>query len=117
MLEVKVLISELVSVDGFSSSSVSKSEVSSLSHELRDDSVEGGVFVVEGLSRLSYTLLSGTESSEILSSLRNDITEESKGDSLGFLSVNGDIKEDFVGNGGGGNISSTEGEGGNREKK
>lgn len=74
VLELEVLVSELLSVDGFSTSAVEVGEVSSLEHELRDDSVENGSLVAE-------SLLSSAESSEVLSGLRNDIWSKLEGDS------------------------------------
>ena len=71
VLQREVLILELVSVDGLSSSSVSSSEVSALAHEVGDDAVEGGALVSE-------PLLSGAESSEVLSSLGDDIVPQLK---------------------------------------
>lgn len=45
-----------------------------LTHELRDDAVKGATLVVELLSRLPNSLLSGAEATEVLSSLGNDIS-------------------------------------------
>ena len=71
MLQREVLILELVSVDGLSSSSVPSSEVSALAHEVGDDTVEGGALVSE-------PLLSSAESSEVLSSLGDNIVPQLK---------------------------------------
>lgn len=78
MLLSEVLIGELFSVDGFTSSSVSTGEVSSLDHEVRDDSVEGGSLEVEWLSRLSNSLFSSAESTEVFSGLGDDISVKLK---------------------------------------
>lgn len=49
MLELKVLISELVAVDGLAAGSVSFGEVATLNHELLDDAVEGRALVAKAL--------------------------------------------------------------------
>jgi hypothetical protein len=49
MLQLEVLILELVTIDGLSSSSVMVGEVSSLTHELGNDAVESGSLVTESL--------------------------------------------------------------------
>ena len=49
---------------------VAAGEVTTLKHELGDDTVEGGALVVEGLARLAGTLLTSAESAEVLSGLQ-----------------------------------------------
>lgn len=58
VLKDEVLIFELVSVDGLSSSSVMVLEIATLAHEVRNDTVESGSLVTEAL-------LSGAESAEV----------------------------------------------------
>ncbi len=53
MLELEVLISELLSVDALSSSSVELGEVTSLAHEIRDYTMEDRVGESESLGWLS----------------------------------------------------------------
>ena len=74
MFFLEVLVLEFVAVDGFSSSAVVGGEVSSLSHEVVDDTVES-------TSLVSESLLPGAESSEVLSSLGDDVVVELEGDS------------------------------------
>jgi hypothetical protein len=52
---------------------IASSEVTALEHELWDDTVEGRALV-------SKTLLTGAESSEVLSGLGNNIVVEVEGD-------------------------------------
>ena len=47
MLELEVLIGKLLAVDGLATSSVSVGEVTTLDHELLDDTVEGGALISE----------------------------------------------------------------------
>lgn len=82
----EVLISESVSIDGFTSKTIEilwirtwlnpYSDISSLKHEARDDSVEDWVLEAEIHSRSSLSLLSGAQASEIFSSLRDNIAEQ-----------------------------------------
>ena len=62
----EVLVLKFVAIDRLSSSSVSASEISSLSHEARDDSVPDAALEVKRLALLSNTLLSSAESTEVL---------------------------------------------------
>jgi hypothetical protein len=48
---------------------VAAGEVTTLKHELGNDTVEGRALVVERLARAAGTLLTGAESAEVLSSL------------------------------------------------
>ena len=66
VLESKVLVGKLVSVDRFSTGSVVVGEVSSLAHKSRDDTVERGSSVAE-------SLFSGAKSTEVLSCLGDNI--------------------------------------------
>ena len=59
MSELEVLISELLTVDGFTAGSISTGEVSSLDHKVGNDTVELGSLEMKRLSRLSLTLLAG----------------------------------------------------------
>ena len=47
---IKILISELSAIDRLTSNSGTVSEVTTLSHEAWNDSMEGGSFVVERLA-------------------------------------------------------------------
>lgn len=66
VLEGKVFISKLVSVDRFSTSSVVVGEVSSLAHKSGDDTVERG-------SSIAESLFSGAKGTEVLSCLGDNI--------------------------------------------
>lgn len=76
VLELEVLISELVAVDGFSTSAVEASEVTTLKHEVLDDAVEDGALEAEGLAGAALTLLTGAEAAEVLGSLGDDVGKE-----------------------------------------
>ena len=71
MLQAEVLVLKLVAVDGLPPGSVPSGEIASLTHEVGDDTVEGGALVSE-------PLLSSAESSEVLSSLGDDIVPQLK---------------------------------------
>lgn len=69
VLQLEVLILKLVSIDGLSTSAIVVSEVTSLAHELRDDTVESGSLVAE-------SAFAGAQSTEVLSSARDNIGTE-----------------------------------------
>jgi len=69
VLQGEVLVRKLLAIDGFSTSAVVVGEVTSLAHEIVDNTVEGGALV-------AVTLLSSAKSTEVLSSLGGDIGAE-----------------------------------------
>jgi hypothetical protein len=83
--ELKVFIGELVSVDGLASSSVVVGEVSSLAHEIRNHTVERTL----GESK---TLLSGAESTEILSRLGDNVGAKLHFDATSRRCADGNVK-------------------------
>ena len=93
VLDDEVLVLELGAVDGLSSGSVSDGEVSTLGHELGDDSVELGSLEVERLAGLADSLLSGAEGSEVLSADRGLVVVQLEGVLLDSTSTDGDVKE------------------------
>lgn len=66
VLQHEILISKLLAVDGLASSAIVICEVTSLQHEVGDDTVEGGPLVAE-------TLLPSTQGTEVFACLRGDI--------------------------------------------
>jgi hypothetical protein len=88
----EVLIGELGAVDGLATGAVSSGEVTTLSHEAVDHSVEVRALVVEGLARLADALLAGAESSEVLAS-DGGLGVELEGDAASGGTVNGEIEE------------------------
>lgn len=81
----KVLVLELLTVDGLTASTVTSGEVTTLQHELRDHSVESGVGVTK-------TLLAGGQRSEVLSGLRNNIVVQFEGNSAELVAVSGNVE-------------------------
>jgi hypothetical protein len=73
VLELKVLVLELFSVDALTASTVASSEVTTLDHKRLDDTVETRALVVERLAILSLALLAGTQCAEVLCGLGNDV--------------------------------------------
>ena len=49
MLQLEVLVSELLSVDALAAGAIAFCEVTTLTHEVSDDTVEGGTLVAEAL--------------------------------------------------------------------
>jgi hypothetical protein len=104
VLQGEVLVLELLAVDTLTTGTVAAGEVTTLKHELGDDAVEGGTLVVEGLSRLAGTLLTGAEGTEVLGRLGNLVLVELHNDPASWLAANADVEENagvghFDGNG------------------
>jgi len=93
VLQLEVLISELLTVDGLATSAVAASEITTLAHEVVDDTMEGGALEVEGLAGSAGALLAGAEASEILGGLGNDVGAESHLNATGGLATNGHVEE------------------------
>jgi len=74
---LEVLIRKLLAVDRLATRAITTSEVATLKHELRNDSMERGALVPEAL-------LAGAESTEVLSSLRDYIVVEDEVDPSGM---------------------------------
>ena len=72
VLQTEVLVLKLVAVDRLSSGSISSGEVSSLTHEVGDDTVEAGALVAEAL-------LSSAQGTEVLGSLGDHVIAELSG--------------------------------------
>ena len=70
MREFKILIFESATIYTFASSSISFVEISSLNHEVSDDTMEGGVLVAK-------TLVTSAKGPEVLGSLGDIVPKES----------------------------------------
>jgi hypothetical protein len=78
VLQLEVLIGKLLAVDGLAAGTVTAGEVTTLEHEVGDDSVERRALVAKAL-------LAGAESTEVLSGLGDNIIEEVEGDAARLL--------------------------------
>lgn len=94
MLELKVLVLELLAVDGLAAGAIASGKVTTLDHELLDNTVEAGALVVEGLARLPKTLLAGAERAEVLGSLGHDIVVQLQHDTTSWALADADVEED-----------------------
>lgn len=113
VLELEVLIGELLAVDcgisissviiqyqgsfrdgeqltGLATGTVALGEVTTLDHELLDNTVEGRALVAEAL-------LAGSESAEVLGSLGDSLSVQTHGDAAEGLIAVGDVEVDLVG--------------------
>lgn len=75
VLQLEVLIGELLSIDGFTSGSVSSSEVTTLDHEVGNNPMEDRSLVVQRLSALSDSLFSSAQSTEVLHGFRHRLAK------------------------------------------
>ena len=95
VLNLEVLVGEFLTVDRLTSCSVASSEVTTLSHEFIDDTMECGALVVKWLATLSDSLLSSAEGSEVLSGLWGLVSVELHGDSTSVLTSDGHVEENM----------------------
>ena len=95
VLQREVLVCELASVDGRAASAIVSSEITTLSHEVRDDSVECAALVVEWHAICSISFLASAESTEILRGYGSVVIKINR-DSACTLAANGNVKEDFA---------------------
>jgi len=86
VLQLKVLIRELLTIDGLAAGAVTSSEIATLAHELRDDTMKSRRLVPEAL-------LAGAESAKILGGLGDDVGAESHLDAAGGGATDGHVKE------------------------
>jgi hypothetical protein len=77
VLDLEVLIGELLTVDGLATSAVATGEVTTLKHELGDDTVEGGALVAEARSV-------GAQVLEVLGGLGDDVVVEGEVNETGL---------------------------------
>mmetsp|Transcript_16340 Transcript_16340/g.31884 ORF Transcript_16340/g.31884 Transcript_16340/m.31884 type:complete len:211 (+) Transcript_16340:258-890(+) len=88
VLEIKVLVGELLPINGLSTSSIMVGEISSLAHETGDDTVERA-------SGVSESLLASAKSAEVLCCLGSDIGTELESDTADVFSSYLHIEVDF----------------------
>ena len=67
--------------------SVTSGEVTTLGHEARDDTVEGGALEVKGDTLSANTLLASAESLEVPGSLGDNVVIESELDATSLVSL------------------------------
>jgi hypothetical protein len=94
VLQLKVLILELLAVNGFSASAIPSSKITALDHKLLDHAVEKRSFEVQWLSTLAYPLLTRAERPEVFGGSGHDIVEKLKDDTPGRPTANGDVEKD-----------------------
>lgn len=92
MSVLEVLVTESVSVDRLASSAISAREVSSLDHEVLDNTMERASLEVQGLSTLALSLLTSAKSSTPYLSLSlSPKVLRSLGSVLGVISLQYDV--------------------------
>ena len=94
MLILEVFVFEFVSVNGFTSSSIAVCKITTLSHEARDDAMEGAAFEVQILSFVTLSFLASTESSEVFARLWC-VLKQFHGDLANVMAIHRYFKEDF----------------------
>jgi len=73
--KLEVLIRELATIDGFTSTAITSGEVSALKHEIRDHAMEEGALVMQGLALrvLAHAHLTSAELQEVVRCFGDDI--------------------------------------------
>lgn len=86
MLEIEILIVELGAVDRFPTRAITSSEITTLDHELLDDSVKNGALVRKNMTRFAGAFLTSAEGAEVVCCLGNYIVVQLESDaSLGLI--------------------------------
>lgn len=96
MHELEVLIRKLVTVNALSASSVAIGEVTTLDHKLLDHSVEFRALVMQWLSCIADTLLTGAECTEVLGSIWYNIIVKLKDNATRWLVVDRNVEESLL---------------------
>lgn len=68
MSQQEILIIESATINALATTTVTSGEITTLAHELLNNSVESRALVVQGLSLLAHTLLASAQGTKILSS-------------------------------------------------
>ena len=80
VLDLEVLVVELATVNRLTSSTVTVRKVTTLDHEIGNDSVKVGAFVMERFAvDLTNSLFTSTKSSEVFDCFRNSIACKGEG--------------------------------------
>lgn len=90
---------ELSAIDGFAAHAVAVGEITALDHELRNNAVERGAFVVKFLAALSDALLASAQSTEVFGSLGDSLTEKTHQDTTSRLATDLHIEVNLAGDG------------------
>jgi hypothetical protein len=78
MKDRKILVVKCMSIDGLATGAVTLCKIAALNHEIIDDAVERGAFVVQRLSFRTNATLTCTQSSKILGRLWRRLIKEFK---------------------------------------
>uniref|UniRef100_A0A1Y1L0Z6 Uncharacterized protein n=1 Tax=Photinus pyralis TaxID=7054 RepID=A0A1Y1L0Z6_PHOPY len=90
MLELKVLVLELCAIDRLATSAVALGKVTTLDHELLDNTVERRILVAK-------SLFPSSQGTEVLSRLRDSLSVQSHDNTAQWLATMLNIEVDLVG--------------------
>lgn len=97
MLDGKVFVFKLISVDGFTTTSVKVGKISALDHEGRNDTVKDGSLVMQGLSLLAHTLFTGAKGSKVFGRLGHRLAKETEHNASTLAVFNFHVEKDLAG--------------------
>ena len=69
VLSSEVLIGEFGTIDRFATTAITSGEITTLKHEIWDNTVKEGSFVMKRLARFAHTLFTRAQSTKVLASL------------------------------------------------
>jgi len=93
VLCLEIFVIKFISINRFSTSSIFISEITSLKHEILDESMENAALEVERLSRLPSTFLSCAKCTEVFCCFRYNILVEFKFNALRCFLTDLNVKE------------------------
>ena len=94
MLELKILVGKLGTVDRLSPGAVAIGKVSALTHEGGNDAVKRRTLVVQRFAGLAGPFLAGTQRPKVFCGFGNHVGSEFKNDPSGGIISDCDIKKD-----------------------
>merc|ERR1719230_2030902 len=92
MFQSEILVLELIAIDRLAPGAIVVSEVSTLAHEIRDDTVKRAPLEVEGLAGFPRPLLARAKGAEILASSRGHVSFQFHDDAPRILPADGHIE-------------------------
>ena len=99
VVQVEVLIVKLKAVDALSAFAVTCGEISTLSHEVWDDPVEGAALVPELVAIDGGDTVVLSKLDKVFDSPGDDVTEKPEDNAIHWHTIDGDIKVDLVSHG------------------
>jgi hypothetical protein len=95
VLESEVLVGKFLAVDGLATGAVAAGEVTTLAHEIVNDTMERRALEVQRLAGLPLTLFASAEGAEIFRGLRDDIRAKGHLNAASGGAADGHVEENL----------------------